>query len=335
MTTDDPDLELLSRAKAHHGPQGRFINPWRPHDHRRMLREFFRWRLTPNPAGRAKRRSRGPEGGPPDFAGLEADGRDYLVWLGHATVYGRLGRVRLVTDPLFGGIMGRFARRTPCPAEPADLPGLDLVLISHDHFDHLDLPSLARLERRFGPLVVAGAGLGPWLGRHGLARVRELDWWESSRVGGLDVFCFPVQHWSRRRLADTDRTLWCGYALAGGEGPRKLAFVGDSGYFEGFRELGDKLGPFDVAALPIGCYQPRRLMAPQHMSPAEAYQAAVDLRARVMIPTHFGTFGLGDEPLDQPPRDLRAAVEARRSEAGGGAALPEPIVLAPGGSYQW
>jgi L-ascorbate metabolism protein UlaG (beta-lactamase superfamily) len=295
-----------------------------------MIKEFFRWRLTPNPEWREKLRSKGRAGVEPSFAALEAGEANYLIWLGHATVYGRMAGVHFITDPLFGGIMGHFARRTPCPIEPEELPGLELVLISHDHYDHLDRPSLNALERRFSPTIVVGLGLERWLWRRGFPHRRELDWWESTRLGKLAIFCFPVQHWSRRKAIDTDKTLWCGYSLSAGG--KRLAFVGDSGYFAGFSELGRKLGPFDVAIMPIGPARPRRVMAPQHMDPTEACQAAADLRARVMIPTHFGTFPLGDEPLDEAPLALMEAAASFRARTGD---APEPVVLAPGASLSW
>jgi len=302
-----------------------------------MMREFFRWRFTRNPSRLEKRRSRGPSVLTPPFDQLEAERGDYLIWLGHATVYGRQGGVHFITDPVFGGIMGRFARRNPCPVDGAELPALDLVLISHDHMDHLDLPSLKALERRFAPRIVAGLGLEGWLRRKGFQRVEEIDWWETTSFRGdsggeLELFCFPVQHWSRRHALDTDRRLWCGFTLRGSES--HVAFVGDSGYFPGFVEIGRKRGPFDVAVLPIGAYQPRRLMAPQHMDPAEAYRAAADLRARTIIPTHFGTFGLGDEPLDLAPRDLLAAAERAREVGDSPSVLPAPVVLRPGQPYR-
>ena len=332
------DLETLCRQRAHHLAGGRFHNPWGPHDHRRMMREFVRWWFTANPKRREKRESRGPDPVVPTFASLERGEEDYLLWLGHATVYGRLGGVHFITDPIFGGIMGYFARRNSCPTDEEGLPALDLVLISHDHMDHLDLPSLQALERRFTPQIIAGLGLGNWLRKQNFQRVREVDWWErtsveSSSGDGLVVFCFPVQHWSRRNAFDTDRRLWCGFGL---RGPRtNLAFVGDSGYFPGFAEIGAKAGPFDVAALPIGAYQPRRLMAPQHMNPAESYQAAVDLGARTLIPTHFGTFGLGDDPLDLAPKELMEAAERYADSADSGQKLPTPAILRPGEPFRF
>lgn len=294
-----------------------------------MHREVLRWYLSPNPDGREKRMSHGPVITVPDFRCIENGQGDYVLWLGHATVYGRLGGVHFMTDPLFGGIMGRFGRRTPSPVRPRDLPGLDIVLVSHNHIDHLDAPSLRALQLQFNPLVVAGLGHRRLMTRLGFTRAVELDWWEERHLAGLEVFCVPVQHWSRRGIGDCDRALWCGYEI--GSNDRKLLFVGDSGYYRGFAELGLKRGPYDLVILPVGAYRPRRLMAPQHMNPMEAYQAATDLRGASLLPIHWGTFGLGGEPLDAAPKELvKAASRVTHAMTSSGISGPQLEILNPG-----
>jgi N-acyl-phosphatidylethanolamine-hydrolysing phospholipase D len=152
--------------------------------------------------------------------------------------------------------------------------------------------------------------LGKWFGERG-RRAEELDWWQSVRHGKWKITCLPAQHWSNRFWVPRNGSLWCGWLIESDE--RKYFFAGDSGYFHGFAEYGRKFGPIDVAMLPIGAYEPRWFMRYAHMKPEEAYRAFKDLRAKWMVPMHWGTFDLTDEPVDAPPRELRRAV----GESGG------------------
>lgn len=305
MSSSSESIEALCRARAHHRPGGRFCNPWAPHDHWRMIAEWVRWqldRLWSWPSSPVT----GAAGAPVDLEELEREAGDYLVWLGHSTVFGRLGGAHLLTDPVFGEIWGGLERHSPCPVSPAELPGVDVLLLSHDHYDHLDVPSLEAVHRRFHPTLVCGLGHRRLLERRGVGPVVELDWWRRAEVAGLELRCLPAQHWSRRMALDTDRRLWCGFLLEGAG--RRLCFFGDSGFFRGFAEIGRVFGPFDVALLPAAPARPRRVMAPQHMDPTEAVRAAVELGARRLLPIHWGTFNFGEEPLDQASSML---VEAR------------------------
>ena len=151
-----------------------------------------------------------------------------------------------------------------------------------------------------------------WFEANGIARVEELDWWQSREHRGLRFVCTPTQHFAQRSLWDQNRRLWGSWAVVGRE--RRFYFSGDTGYFAGFKEIGERLGPFDLAAMAIGAYLPRRMMLPHHVSPAEALQAVEDLRGRVLLGVHWGTFDLADEPLDEPPR-LMLAEAARRGLA--------------------
>ncbi len=228
---------------------------------------------------------------------------DLLCFLGHNTVFLRLAGITLLFDPILGPIGGVVRRRTPPPLSPEELPRVDLVLISHAHLDHLDRLTLRRLSRGFH--LVVGLGAGRYL--EGQAPV-ELDWLEEVSFKGVKVQALPLQHWAQRGLFDYNRSLWVGYMVE--IGGFRLFYGGDTGYFEGFREIGAEFGPFDLALLPCGAYEPRRLMAPFHMSPEEAVQAALDLRADLAVPIHWGAYLLGDEPPEEPPR--RFAEEARR-----------------------
>jgi N-acyl-phosphatidylethanolamine-hydrolysing phospholipase D len=151
-------------------------------------------------------------------------------------------------------------------------------------------------------------GLGEWFRKRGRNVVVELDWWQTAQHGRWQITCVPSQHWSQRIDQRPNSTLWCAWVISSGE--HTFFFAGDTGYFSGFAEIGKRFGPIDVAMLPIGAYEPRWIMHYSHMNPAEAYRAFRDLRARWLLPCHWGTFKLTDEPIDEPPRELRRAITA-------------------------
>jgi L-ascorbate metabolism protein UlaG (beta-lactamase superfamily) len=235
------------------------------------------------------------------------------TYIGQATVLIQAGGVSLLTDPIFSMRAGPLSwlgpRRVRAPGVAFDrLPRIDIVLLSHNHYDHMDLPSLKRLARRDNPLIVTGLGNGRVLDRHDLRHWAELDWWQSySLQPGIAVTFVPAQHWSRRHLFDRRRTLWGGHVVETPAG--RLYFAGDTGYPASFRDIARRLGPPDLALLPIGAYEPRWFMATQHMNPDEAVRAHRDLGARRSLAIHFGTFPLADEGIDAP---LEALDLARR-----------------------
>jgi N-acyl-phosphatidylethanolamine-hydrolysing phospholipase D len=253
-----------------------------------------------------------------------------LTWIGHATFFVRMDGVAFLTDPIFSKRASPLSFAGPArlvePGVPLDaLPAVDFALLSHDHYDHTDLASIralaARGTRFFAPLGLAA------LVREAGGTVTELGWWESGEVGAVRVHCVPARHFSGRGLTDRNRRLWAGWVV---EGPaRRFYHAGDTGYFDGFAEIGARLGPVDVAALPIGAYQPSAIMRPVHMDPEEAVQAALDLKARTVVAMHWGTFDLTEEPLDEPPRRFRAEA-ARR-----GLAEDQTWVLSVGESRGW
>jgi N-acyl-phosphatidylethanolamine-hydrolysing phospholipase D len=228
-----------------------------------------------------------------------------------------MDHVNFLTDPIWSPTASPVSflgpKRFVAPALDLEaLPPIDFVVISHNHYDHLDLPTLRRLADRgtrfFVPLRVAellrGEGIGP---------VEELDWWEHRVVRGVEVHCVPSRHWSGRGLTDQSETLWSGWAVVGPS--RRFYFAGDTGYFAGFQEIRRRLGPFGMAALPIGAYEPVAMMRDVHLNPEEAVQAGVDVGAERMLAIHYGTFDLTDEPLDEPPQRFRAEA-ARRGLTG-------------------
>ena len=241
-----------------------------------------------------------------------------ITWLGHATFLVQLDGVSLLTDPaLMPGIFGGVERNVPPGVRIEDLPRIDAVLVSHSHYDHLDLPTIQQV----GAPVVAGLGLERWFrDRHVFAT--ELGWWSSTRVGPVKITFVPSQHWSRRGLFDTNRTLWGGFVI---EGSRATIYhSGDTAWFDGFKEIGARFPGIDAALLPIGAYDPPWFMETMHLNPEQALHAFQDLGARTFVAMHWGTFKLADEPLDEPPRRL----EAERARLG---IAPERVrVLAVG-----
>ncbi|HEX4895801.1 MAG TPA: MBL fold metallo-hydrolase [Solimonas sp.] len=237
-----------------------------------------------------------------------------LTWIGHSSFLLRFAGRSLVTDPHLSQRASPFsfagpARLTPPALEHADLPPLDLALISHDHYDHLDETTVCRLAREHPRLqFVVPSGLKAWFARRGITRVTELGWWESAEVAGLTVHAVPVQHFSGRGPHDRNRTLWCGFMVEGGG--QRLFFAGDSGYSKDFQDIAERFAPVDLALLPIGAYDPRWFMQHMHMNPEEAVQIHRELRCRRSVAMHWGTFRLTEEPLDEPPQRLRAALAA-------------------------
>jgi N-acyl-phosphatidylethanolamine-hydrolysing phospholipase D len=272
------------------------------------LRHMLKWKVVDALRGRNRRDPgsfRTPVV-PVDVAAFQED-VPLLSWVGHSSFLLRLGGALVATDPVWSPRLLGGVRRLVPAALPEPMPRIDVVTVSHNHFDHLDAPTL----RRIGPdaLFVTPLGNGPLLRALGLSRVVELDWWQSHRHAELEITAVPARHWSMRAPWNRNDMLWSGFVLRGPEGAAYHA--GDTALFDGFREIGARLGPIDWAMLPIGAYEPRWFMEPQHMNPDDALDAFAALGARTLVAMHWGTFKLTDEPLGEPPARLRALWEER------------------------
>ncbi|SAL13602.1 Zn-dependent hydrolase of the beta-lactamase fold-like protein [Caballeronia terrestris] len=256
----------------------------------------------------------------PDVAWLKANRIvDTLTWIGHASALVQIDGVNVLTDPQFSRRASpvSFAgpeRKVPAALSVAELPHIDVVLISHNHYDHLDTASVQALNAQPGgpPLFLVPLGIKAWMADKGIANVREMDWGDETRAAGLAVWFVPSQHWSARTLTDRAETLWGGWVVKTPEGakhPYSFCFVGDTGYSKDFADIGQAFGGFDLALIPIGAYAPRWFMHAQHVDPKEAVQVFGDLRAKKAIGVHWGTFELADDPLDEAPRLLADAVK--------------------------
>ena len=286
--------------------QQRFFNPWADTD--RSLAELWRWRRTAKPERWppyvGNRRYLAPPG-------AVDEGQAAITMIGHACVLIRVDGFTLLTDPHFSaraGPLGRFGptRVRPPGIPPRDLPAVNAVFVSHNHYDHLDLPSLRWLTEQRAPTFVVPLGLKAALERQRIGPVIELDWWESADVLGADIVATPAQHWSSRTMFDRRRTLWGGCMLRVPDAP-SIYFAGDTGYAPFFAEVRNRLGAPRVALLPIGAYEPRWFMEPMHMNPADAVRAHQDVGAAVSIATHHGVFQMADDGFDAPVRGLTDA----------------------------
>jgi L-ascorbate metabolism protein UlaG (beta-lactamase superfamily) len=261
------------------------------------------------------------------------DGRLVVTFVNHATVLIQQRGLNILTDPNWSdhaGPFGRFGPRRHTPAAIAfdALPPIDVILMSHDHYDHFDMPTLRRLAQRDpGALVLAGLGNGARLREAGFTHVREMDWWDSAAVAnGMRVSAVPMRHWTKRLLLDANDSLWEGFVIESADGP--VLFCGDTASGPHFEEIRRRFGRMRLALLPIGAYEPKWFMSKSHMSPAEAVDAFVTLQAQDAMAIHFGTFRLADEGQFAPVEALGAARRAHN--------LPDDVfrALDPGGTWE-
>jgi len=250
--------------------------------------------------------------GPPPPRRVDGDALR-VTFINHATVLIQTGGMNILTDPIWSERASPLSFAGPRRYRPPgirfdDLPAVDLVLLSHDHYDHMDIPTLKRLHQRDNPLIVAGLRQHEVLAGHGLVRVHELDWWDELKTDtGLCITGVPARHWTGRALFDQGRRLWLGFVLHTASGP--VYFSGDTGMGPHFEQIHQHFGPPRLAILPIGAWLPRWFMAPVHISPDEAVEAHLLMQANMSMAVHFGTFDLADDGQNEAPEALH---EARR-----------------------
>ena len=254
----------------------------------------------------------------PNKPNLATLGEHQLIWLGHACFALRLGGKLVLTDPYLSAVAGPLGfgpkRFLPAALSAAELPRLDLIVISHNHYDHLDTAALKAYRWRGDTPVVCPLGVGRLMRRLGFSQVTELDWWQHWQLDDLTVTALPAVHFSGRGLFDRNRTLWASMALAAPL--RKVWFGGDTGYGEVFKEIGQRAGPFDLALVGIGAYEPRIIMEASHATPEEAISIARDIGAKAAVGMHWGAIMLTPEdPFEAPHRFRAAALETQYGEA--------------------
>ncbi|MDA7599127.1 MBL fold metallo-hydrolase [Alphaproteobacteria bacterium] len=241
------------------------------------------------------------------------DSNASVTWVGHSTLLFERGGKRVLTDPIFSDRASPFTfagpKRVVKPAITiAELPPIDAVIISHGHYDHLDLPGLKRLVAAQPDIeFIVPLGLAPLIKKTGSRHVTEIDWWQAHEVDGVRYTATPVRHWSSRSMFDRNETLWAGYMVRFADG-YQFYFAGDTGYGPDFIRTRENLGAADFAAIPIGAYDPREFMKSAHVNPEEAVQIFQDIGAKKAVAVHWGTFKLTMEPMAEPPVRLNKAL---------------------------
>jgi N-acyl-phosphatidylethanolamine-hydrolysing phospholipase D len=309
---------------SHYRPEGGFRNPW-PSAQLHGFKDFLKWSLIER-----RRNPRRPDPAPssfvrvdPAFTSPRGDPDQLTItWVGHTSFLIQIAGLNLLTDPMWSQraspVQFVGPRRWVPPAIEFDrLPPIDLVLISHDHYDHLDANTVSRLAERY-PAVLwhVPLGLAEFVKRRGARDIIELDWWGESSLSALRLTCVPAQHFSGRTLGRRNRTLWCGWTMRSSE--RSVFFAGDTALHPEFAAIGQRCGPFELAILPIGAYEPRWFMGAVHMNPEDCIKAVTQLgsaqkgKRLLMAAAHWGTFKLTDEPMDEPPALMRELWQASR-----------------------
>jgi len=315
----------------------RFVNPYERLI-RRSLKDVLLWK-----SGFYKEQTKKPRVPetfvyPLDFHPL-VPGEPTVLWINHSTFLISAYGVNVLTDPIWSDRCSPLSfigpKRRHAPAfSLLELPRIDYVLISHDHYDHLDRETVEKLHRLFPEITwLVPQGVGKWFSHLGITQVVERKWWESVKLKHFKATAVPAQHFSGRRSVGANNTLWAGWVIEffkDGQCAKRMYFVGDSGYNPyDFKAIGKTFGKMDLSLIPIGCYEPRSFMAAVHMNPVEAVRVHQEVGSKLSIGMHFKTFCLSDESMDQPPFDLLAALKK---------AYIDPrafLVLDPGYKIQW
>lgn len=290
----------------------RFLNPEPGGE--KGFRDFLRWTATREPEPWLASIWREYTYGPPPPQRVE-EGALRVTFVNHATMLIQLDGLNILTDPVWSERVGPTSflgvkRVRPPGIAYEDLPPIDVVIISHNHYDHFDVPTLRRLGRDHQPLILVGLGSGGILEHHGIRGGEELGWSEERRITEhVSIHRTPAQHFSSRGLRDRDTNQWGSYVITSPHGP--VYFAGDTGWGSHFEKAAEDFGPMRLAILPIGAYLPRWFMAPVHISPEEALAAHDALRAGTSVAMHYGTFRLADDGEFNPPVRLKRALNER------------------------
>jgi L-ascorbate metabolism protein UlaG (beta-lactamase superfamily) len=298
----------LFSAPRYRGPKSEHFDGKRFHNLQKTehagFTDMMRWMANRDEGPWEQWREIRPAAPPPERVG---NGDLRVTWVNHATMLIQTENLNILTDPIWSdrcspvSFAGPKRRHAP-GIRFEELPPIDVVLLSHNHYDHMDVPTLDRLEREHRPSIFAGLGNGAFV-----KGATDLDWWQSTDLApGVRLHSVPVQHFSSRGLADRDANLWTGFVIETPGGP--IFFAGDTGWGPHFQMIRERFGPSRLAILPIGAYRPEWFMHTVHISPAEAVRAARILGAAVSVPMHYGTFHLGDDGQDEPVEALRQAL---------------------------
>lgn len=303
----------MAHEKSDHFDGTHFFNPWG--NVTRGFLDVLRWQLTSERTPWPKFVDNTAK---PKVARNVPEGEAHLTFINHVTYLIQLPGVNVLTDPVFSERASPFPwagpKRHRNPGLLFDeLPQIDVVLVSHNHYDHMDLPYLKKLSDRFAPRVLVPLGNKRILDSADIKNANEMDWWDKHSLlhsNSLEITLVPAQHWSSRSPFDRNRALWGGFILAASG--LRIYFAGDTGYHGPlFKEIRERAGPLDLSLLPIGAYEPRWFMKPQHMNPDDAAKAHIDLESKLTVGMHYGCFQLTDEGIDTPIIDLQTALRER------------------------
>ncbi len=237
-----------------------------------------------------------------------------ITFVNHATFLIQANGKNILTDPVWSKRCSPFQWAGPKRMRPPGLafealPQIDLILLSHNHYDHLDLDTLYRLREKYDPQIIVPLGVKNMLSKRGFTKVAEMDWWDTKSIMGFEIQSTPTNHFSARGMFDRDKTLWCGYLLK--YQGFKTYFLGDSGYGQIFKTINERCGPMDLSLIPIGAYKPRWFMSPIHVSPEEAVQVHLDVQSKQTIAMHFGTFPLADDGQGTAEKEFAIALKEK------------------------
>ncbi|HEY5235063.1 MAG TPA: MBL fold metallo-hydrolase [Rhabdochlamydiaceae bacterium] len=276
------------------------------------LFDVLKWKIKAKPAPWPKRVENTLKA---DLPTKIAPNEVFATFINHSTVLLQLEQLNILTDPIFSDVAGPYSLLGPRRVrDPGilfeDLPKIDVVLLSHNHYDHLDVPSIQDLWKRDHPLFIVPLRNGKLIRSLGIHKIVELDWWQEHRLTAQQSFILtPAKHWSRRGLLDYCKALWGGFILKSPD--LQIYFAGDTAYSGHFKMIQERYGAMDLSLLPIGAYEPRWFMEEFHMNPEDAVKAHVDLESKLSMAIHFGTFRLTDEGIDDPVKHLQESLTAR------------------------